>query len=62
MTFGEWLWRQIREHRISQTQLARKAGLHHSAVSRLVRDEQVPSLATVQALCSALRVPYTVHP
>jgi transcriptional regulator with XRE-family HTH domain len=43
-----------RSARLSQRQLAMRAGVHHSTISRLVRHRRTPSLATAVRLAQVL--------
>jgi transcriptional regulator with XRE-family HTH domain len=54
IVFNVWLRRQMRERRMSQRQLAVLSGVDHSTISRLVRGDRVPSLATATRLARAL--------
>jgi transcriptional regulator with XRE-family HTH domain len=55
LVFNLWLRRQLRERRISQRQLAVLAGVDHSTISRLLRENRRPSLTTATKLAGALR-------
>jgi len=55
-TFGEWLGAQLRARRLTQRQLARKSGVDHSTVSRLVRGDRVPSWSTADRLVRSLGI------
>jgi len=55
VVFNLWLRRQLRERRMTQRQLAALSGVHHSTISRLMRDDRSPSLATATKLAKALR-------
>jgi transcriptional regulator with XRE-family HTH domain len=55
IVFNLWLRRQMRERRMSQRQLAALAGVDHATISRLLRHDRVPSLATATKLAGALR-------
>jgi len=55
IVFNLWLRRQMRERRMSQRQLAALAGIDHSTISRLLRQDRGPSLATATKLAGALR-------
>jgi transcriptional regulator with XRE-family HTH domain len=52
--FKEWLQRQLKVRRMSQRQLAMKAGIDHSCISRLLRGGRVPSLRTAASLARAI--------
>lgn len=54
--FQDWLQTELRVRRMSQRQLAARAGVDHSSVSRLLRGGRVPSLRTV------LRIAQSVDP
>ena len=54
--FHDWLQTELRVRRMSQRQLAARAGVDHSSVSRLLRGGRVPSLRTV------LRIAQSVDP
>lgn len=56
-TFNAWLRHRLETSRLTQRQLADKAGIHHSTISRLVRGHRMPSLRTVTSLAHALGVP-----
>ena len=51
--FGAWVRQRLHERRLSQRQLARRAAVHPSTVSRVLRGA-VPTLATALALQEAL--------
>jgi transcriptional regulator with XRE-family HTH domain len=55
IVFNVWLRRQMRVRRISQRQLAALAGIDHSTISRLLREDRRPSLTTATKLAGALR-------
>ena len=55
LAFNEWLKIRIKARKMTQRQLAQQSGVDHSTISRLVRGERVPSLATASKLASALR-------
>jgi transcriptional regulator with XRE-family HTH domain len=55
IVFNLWLRRQMRERRMSQRQLAALSGVDHSTISRLLRQDRGPSLATATKLAGALR-------
>ena len=55
-TFNEWLAVSFKASRLTQRQLATKAGVHHSTISRLLRSRRQPSLETAQSLARALGV------
>ncbi len=55
IVFNVWLRRQMRMRRISQRQLAALAGIDHSTISRLLREDRRPSLTTATKLAGALR-------
>ncbi len=53
--FRDWLHARMRSRRVSQRQLAARAGIHHATISRLLRGERIPSLLTAVSLARALR-------
>jgi transcriptional regulator with XRE-family HTH domain len=53
--FVEWVRNQLRARRMSQRHLARKSGVHHTTLSRLMRGDRVPSLGTATKLADSLR-------
>jgi transcriptional regulator with XRE-family HTH domain len=55
IVFNVWLRRQMRVRRISQRHLAALAGVDHSTISRLLREDRRPSLTTATKLAGALR-------
>lgn len=54
--FNGWLQVQLKARKMTQRQLAQKAGVDHSTISRLVRGDRVPSLRTATRLASGLGV------
>src|SRR5215207_1787561 len=54
--FGAWVRERLHARRMSQRQLARRAAVHPSTVSRVLRGA-VPTLATALALQDALDPP-----
>ena len=52
--FREWLVNQLRARKMSQRQLAKKSGVDHSSISRLIRGDRVPSLHTAMRLAHAI--------
>jgi transcriptional regulator with XRE-family HTH domain len=54
--FGAWVRERLHARRMSQRQLARRAAVHPSTVSRILRGA-VPTLATALALQEALDPP-----
>ncbi|MDO8484080.1 MAG: helix-turn-helix transcriptional regulator [Candidatus Limnocylindrales bacterium] len=52
--FHEWLQGQLKATKLSQRQLARKSGVDHSSISRLIRGDQVPSLDTAMRLARGI--------
>jgi transcriptional regulator with XRE-family HTH domain len=53
--FNEWLRAQLKAKKMSQRQLAQQSGVDHSTISRLIRGDRTPSLATATALARGLR-------
>lgn len=63
-TFGVWLRAQLKARRLTQRQLARKSGVDHSTISRLVRGDRVPSWSTADRLVRSLGIaegPAEIH-
>jgi len=54
-TFNVWLRGRLKEKRMSQRQLALQSGVDHSTISRLLKDDRMPSLGTATKLARALR-------
>lgn len=54
LPFSEWLRSRLDERRISQRQLAARSGVHHSTISRLLREHRSPSHDTVVRIARAL--------
>jgi transcriptional regulator with XRE-family HTH domain len=52
--FSEWLLDELRVRRMSQRQLAARAGVHHSTICRLTQGDRIPSLATATKLAQVL--------
>jgi transcriptional regulator with XRE-family HTH domain len=52
--FVDWLRLEMRHRRISQRMLAARAGISHSTVSRMLKDERSPTFETAQRLARAL--------
>lgn len=50
--FNEWLRIRLKARKMSQRQLARRSGINHSTISRLVRGERSPTLATATKLAN----------
>lgn len=55
MTFAETLRRIRTDHRMSQSELARAAGLEHSSISRIESGRRNPSRSMAEQLVAALR-------
>jgi plasmid maintenance system antidote protein VapI len=51
---GAWLRAELAARGMTQRQLGKSAGLHHSTISRLLRGERGPTFATVLQLEAAL--------
>jgi transcriptional regulator with XRE-family HTH domain len=56
-TFNAWLQARLKASRLTQRELARKSGVDHSTISRLLRRDRTPMLGTVALLAHALGVP-----
>ena len=52
--FRDWLRRELNARRMTQRHLAARSGIDHSTISRLLRGDRNPSLATVLKLSRAL--------
>jgi hypothetical protein len=57
LSFAVWLSRQLRRERISQRELARRGGLDHSTISRILVGARTPSLITVQRIAQVVGFP-----
>jgi transcriptional regulator with XRE-family HTH domain len=55
--FSQWLRAQLKARKLTQRQLARKSGIDHSTISRLIGGNRVPSLRTANLLARSLGVP-----
>ena len=56
-TFNNWLRSQLQVRQLTQRQLAHKSGVDHSTISRLIREDRMPSLRTATLLARGLDVP-----
>jgi DNA-binding XRE family transcriptional regulator len=57
LSFAIWLARQLRRKRISQRELARRGGLDHSTISRILVGARAPSWSTVQRIAHVVGMP-----
>jgi DNA-binding XRE family transcriptional regulator len=57
LSFAVWLSRQLRRRRISQRELARRGGLDHSTISRILLGARAPSWSTVQRIAHVVGFP-----
>jgi DNA-binding XRE family transcriptional regulator len=57
LSFAVWLSRQLRRQRISQRELARRGGLDHSTISRILVGARAPSWSTVQRIAQVVGFP-----
>jgi DNA-binding XRE family transcriptional regulator len=57
LSFAVWLSRQLRRRRISQRELARRGGLDHSTISRILLGARAPSWNTVQRIARVVGFP-----
>jgi transcriptional regulator with XRE-family HTH domain len=57
LSFAIWLSRQLRRHRVTQREVARRSGLNHSTISRILLGHREPSWGTVQRLALAVGYP-----
>lgn len=55
--FSEWLQAQMGERQISQSELARRSGLHRAIISKIINQISVPTPETVEALANGLKLP-----
>lgn len=60
-TFAGWLRDEMAQHRVSQREVALRAGLDHSALSRILRGRE-PYFRTAVRLAGALGYRITVEP
>ncbi|HTC85720.1 MAG TPA: helix-turn-helix domain-containing protein [Candidatus Acidoferrum sp.] len=52
--FDEWMRARLRARRLSQRELARRSGVSHATISRIIAGHREPSLATVAKLLGIL--------
>jgi DNA-binding XRE family transcriptional regulator len=57
LSFAIWLSRQLRRQRMSQRELARRGGLDHSTISRILVGARAPSWSTVQRIAQVVGFP-----
>jgi hypothetical protein len=57
LSFAVWLSRQLRRQRISQRELARRGGLDHSTISRILVGARSPSWSTMQRIAQVVGFP-----
>ena len=57
LSFAVWLSRQLRRQRISQRELARRGGLDHSTISRILVGARAPSWSTMQRIAHVVGFP-----
>jgi DNA-binding XRE family transcriptional regulator len=57
LSFAVWLSRQLRRQRISQRELARRGGLDHSTISRILMGARAPSWSTMQRIAQVVGFP-----
>jgi len=57
LSFAVWLSRQLRRQRISQRELARRGGLDHSTISRILVGARAPSWSTMQRIAQVVGFP-----
>jgi hypothetical protein len=57
LSFAVWLSRQLRRRRISQRELARRGGLDHSTISRILVGARAPSWSTMQRIAQVVGFP-----
>ena len=52
--FAEWLVQRMAERQLTQRMVAKRAGISHATISRLLNEGRQPSLATALALLRVL--------
>lgn len=57
LSFAVWLARQLRRRHITQRELARRGGLDHSTISRILVGSRAPSWSTVQRIALVVGFP-----
>src|SRR6266550_2866180 len=57
LSFAVWLSRQLRRQRFSQRELARRGGLDHSTISRILVGARAPSWSTMQRIAQVVGFP-----
>jgi len=55
--FSEWLQAQMGEREISQSELARRSGLHRAIISKIINQISTPTPETAEALAAGLKLP-----
>lgn len=55
-TFGQWLTRLTIARKMKQRQLARRAGVDHSSISRILREDRIPTLPIFTRIIVALSI------
>jgi DNA-binding XRE family transcriptional regulator len=57
LSFAVWLARQLRRRHITQRELARRGGLDHSTISRILVGSRAPNWTTVQRIALVVGFP-----
>jgi DNA-binding Xre family transcriptional regulator len=55
-TFGQWLTRLTIARKMKQRQLARRAGVDNSSISRILREDRIPTLPIFTRIIVALSI------
>ena len=55
-TFGIWLRRITKTRKMSQRHLANMAGVDHSSISRMFKEDRIPSLPVFSRIVVTLRI------
>ncbi|HBL6967204.1 TPA: helix-turn-helix transcriptional regulator, partial [Morganella morganii] len=50
----------LKKRGISKTELAKRADLSKSYLSRIANNERIPNLETLEKICAALQIPLSV--
>ncbi len=55
--FSSWLLEELDQRDMSQSDLARSAGLHRAVIYKVISDASKPTPKTLNAIAHALRIP-----
>ena len=55
-TFGQWLKRLTKARKMSQRHLAHMAGVDHSSISRIMREDRMPTLPIFTRIAVVLNI------